>query len=107
MIERLCHIVEFIPDQYSLERIKQNSTEIYREYANRWRREAARVRPPMIEKELIEVFVHIQELKYYNRMLLILGGKFSEIVRIGEAIEDGLRTKKIIRMTSRMNHQDH
>jgi len=34
-------------------------------------------------------------------MLPILGGKFSEIVKIGEAIEDGLRTGKIIRMTLR------
>ena len=44
----------------------------------------------MIEKEIIEVFVRIQKTKYYNRMLLILGGKFSEIVKIGETIEDGL-----------------
>jgi len=45
-IERFGYNVEFIPDRYSLERIKQNSTENYREYAYRWRREAARVRPP-------------------------------------------------------------
>jgi len=53
----------------------------------------------MTEKEIIEVFVRIQESEYYNRMLLILGGKFSEIVKVGEAIEDGLKTGKIIRMT--------
>ncbi|KAK4722115.1 hypothetical protein R3W88_012348 [Solanum pinnatisectum] len=98
-IERFSYNVEFIPDRYSLERIKQNSTESYREYAYRWRREAARVRPPMTEKEIIEVFVHIQEPEYYNGMLFILGGKFNEIVKIGEAIEDGLKTGKIIRIT--------
>ena len=32
-IERLGYNVEFIPDQYSLERIKQNSTESYHVYA--------------------------------------------------------------------------
>ena len=79
-----------------MERIKQNATETYREYAYRWRREAARVRPPITEKEIIEVFVRIQELEYYNRMLLILGGKFGEIFKIGEAIEDSFRTRKII-----------
>ena len=50
----------------------------------------------MTEKEIIEIFMRIQESEYYKRMLLILGGKFSEIVKIGEAVEDGLRTVKII-----------
>ena len=50
----------------------------------------------MPEKEIIEIFMRIQESEYYNRMLLILGGKFSEIVKIGEGIEDGLRTGKIV-----------
>lgn len=53
----------------------------------------------MIKKEIIEVLVHIKEHEYYKRMLLILGGKFSETVRISEAIEDGLSTTNIIRMT--------
>ena len=53
----------------------------------------------MTEKEVVVVFVRIQEPEYYNRMLLILGGKFSEIVNIGESIEDGLRIGKIIEMT--------
>ena len=98
-IGRFGYNVEFILDRYSLDRINQYSTKSYREYAYRWRREAAKVRPPMIEKEIIEVFVRNQEPEYYNRMLLILGGKFSEIVKIGEAIEDGLKIEKIIQMT--------
>ena len=93
-IERFGYNVEFIPDLYYLERIKQKSWESYREYAYRWRREVAKVRPSMTEKEIIEVFVRIQEPEYYNRMLLILGGKYNEIVKIGEAIEDGLNTGK-------------
>ena len=95
-IERFDYNVEFIPDRYSLERIKKKSAESYREYAYRWTRETAKVRPPMTENEIIEVFVRIQEPKYNNMMLLILGGMFSEIVKIGEAIEDFLRTGKII-----------
>ena len=56
--------MEFIHDRYSLERIKEKSCESYREYAYCWRREAARVTPPMTEKEIIEVFMRIQELEY-------------------------------------------
>ena len=45
--------IEIFPKRYSLEKIKQKSTESYREFAYRWRKEAARVRPPMCEKEIV------------------------------------------------------
>ncbi|XP_055800353.1 uncharacterized protein LOC129869752 [Solanum dulcamara] len=97
-IERFAYNVEIVPDHYSLEKIKQKSTESYREYAYHWRKEAGRVRPSMIEKEIIEVFVRNQEPGYYDRMLLLVGAKFAEVVKIGETIEDGLKTKRIIRV---------
>ncbi|XP_055814132.1 uncharacterized protein LOC129883514 [Solanum dulcamara] len=97
-IERFAYNVEIIPDRYSLEKTKQKSTESYREYAYRWRKKAARVRPPMTEKEIIEVFVRNQEPEYYDIMLLLVGAKFAEVVKIGETIEDGLKTKRITRM---------
>ena len=56
-VENFAYNVEIVPDRYSLERIKQKSTESYGEYAYRWRKNAARVRPPMAEKEIIKVFV--------------------------------------------------
>ncbi|KAK4715812.1 hypothetical protein R3W88_014150 [Solanum pinnatisectum] len=62
---------KIVPDRYSLEKMKQKSNESYREFVYRWRKEAARVRPPMSEKEIIEVFVRVQEPKYYNRIMLL------------------------------------
>ena len=56
-----------MPDRYSLEKMKQKSTESYREFVHRWRKEAARVRPPMSVKEIVEVFVRVQEPEYYDR----------------------------------------
>ncbi|XP_055806992.1 uncharacterized protein LOC129875775 [Solanum dulcamara] len=97
-IERFAYNVEIIPDRYSLEKIKQKSTENYREYVYRWRKEATRVRPPMTEKEIIEVFVRNQEPEYYDRMLLLVGAKFTEVVKIGETIEDSLKTERITRV---------
>ena len=94
-VERFGYNIEFIRDQYYLGRIKKNFSESYCGYSYRSRREAARVRSPITENEIVEIFVHIQEPEYYNRMLLILGGKFCEIVTIGEAIEYGLRTGNI------------
>ncbi|KAK4728995.1 hypothetical protein R3W88_021983 [Solanum pinnatisectum] len=99
-IERFAYNVEIVPDRYSLEKMKQKSNESYREFAYRWRKEAARVRPPMSEKEIVEVFVRVQEPEYYDRIMLLVGAKFAEIVKVGETIEDGLRTRKIARVAA-------
>ncbi|XP_069152059.1 uncharacterized protein [Solanum lycopersicum] len=61
--------------------MKQKPTESYREFAYRWRKEAARVRPPMTKKEIVEVFVRVQEPEYYDRIILLIGAKFAEIVK--------------------------
>ncbi|XP_069154673.1 uncharacterized protein [Solanum lycopersicum] len=47
--ESFGHNVEDSPDRYYPEKIKQKSTENYREYTFCWRKEAARVQPPMSE----------------------------------------------------------
>ncbi|WP_205248560.1 hypothetical protein, partial [Escherichia coli] len=76
--------------------MKQKLTESYREFAYKWRKEAATVRPPMSEKEIVEVLVRVQEPEYYDRIMLLVGEKFVEIVKVGETIEDGFRTGKIV-----------
>ena len=58
--ERFGLNIEDAPDRYYLEKIKQKSTENYREYALRWRKEAARVQPPMSEREITEMFIRTQ-----------------------------------------------
>ncbi|XP_015078417.1 uncharacterized protein LOC107022266 [Solanum pennellii] len=99
-IDRFAYNVEIVPDRYSLEKMKQKSTESYPEFAYRCRKEAARVRPPMTEKEIVEVFVRVQEPEYYDRIILLIGAKFAEIVKVGETIEDGLKSGKIARVSA-------
>ncbi|XP_015166046.1 uncharacterized protein [Solanum tuberosum] len=98
-VKQFAYNVKIVPDRYSLERIKKKSTESYYEYAYRWRKEAARVRPSMSEK-IIEVFIRIQEPEYYDRIMLLIRAKFAEIVKVGEAIEDGIKTEKISRIAA-------
>ncbi|KAK4727155.1 hypothetical protein R3W88_032072 [Solanum pinnatisectum] len=99
-IKRFAYNVEIVPDRYLLEKMKQKSNESYREFAYRWRNEAARVRPPISEKEIIEVFVRVQEPEYYDRIMLLVRAKLAEIVKVGETIEDKLRTEKIARVAA-------
>ena len=49
----------------------------------------------MIEKEIVELFVRVQEPEYYDRIILLIGSKFTEIVKVGETIKDGLELGKI------------
>ncbi|XP_059281010.1 uncharacterized protein LOC132034643 [Lycium ferocissimum] len=75
-MERFRFNVETVPDRYYLEKVKQKSTENYREFASRWRAEAARVQPSMCEGELVSVFIGSQEPDFYDRMLSIAGRPF-------------------------------
>ena len=52
-INRFACNVEIIPNRYSLEKMKQKFNESYREFSYRWHKEAARVQPPMSEKERV------------------------------------------------------
>ncbi|XP_015084367.1 uncharacterized protein LOC107027821 [Solanum pennellii] len=54
----------------------------------------------MTEKEIVEVFVRVQEPEYYDRIILLVGAKFAEIVKVGETIEDGLKSRKIDRVSA-------
>ncbi|XP_069145570.1 uncharacterized protein [Solanum lycopersicum] len=99
-IERFTYNVEIVPDLYSLEKMKQKPTESYREVAYIWRKEELRVRRTMKEKEIVEVFVRVQEHEYYDRVILLIGAKFAEIVKVGETIEDGLMSGKIARVSA-------
>ncbi|XP_049403577.1 uncharacterized protein LOC125867192 [Solanum stenotomum] len=54
----------------------------------------------MYEKEIVEVFVRVQDPEYYDRIMLLVGAKFAEIVKVGGTIDDGLRTEKIARVAA-------
>ncbi|XP_070019498.1 uncharacterized protein [Nicotiana sylvestris] len=66
-------------------------TETFREYATRWRSEAAKVRPALEEEQMNRFFVRAQDPQYYERLMLIEGRKFSDIIKLGERIEEGIK----------------
>ncbi|XP_049369410.1 uncharacterized protein LOC125834290 [Solanum verrucosum] len=99
-LERLQFNVEVVPDRYYLEKIKQKTTEDYREYACHWRKEAAKVQPVMTESEITFVFIRAQEPEYYERMLPMMGQQFLELIKMGEALEDGLKSGNVTSPTA-------
>lgn len=69
--------------------------ESFKEYAQKWRELAARVQPPMLEREIVDMFMSTLQGPYYDRMLGSTSVGFSELVMAGERIEVGLKMGKI------------
>ncbi|KAG5601067.1 hypothetical protein H5410_032437 [Solanum commersonii] len=67
--------VENAPDWFYIQNLKKKPSETFRDYAIRWRSEAARARPPMEESQMKDYFIRAQEPQYYDRMMLAANEK--------------------------------
>ncbi|KAF3625034.1 hypothetical protein FXO38_29941 [Capsicum annuum] len=76
--------------------MKKKNTESFREYVIRWREQVSRVKRPMKESKIVEVFIQAQDKTYYQHLLPALGNPFIEVLKIGEIIEDGIKTGRIV-----------
>nr|XP_018630890.1 uncharacterized protein LOC108947422 [Nicotiana tomentosiformis] len=94
-VKQFQYNIDIAPDRNSLSNLKKKPTESFREYAIKWREQAARVKPPMDDHELINVFLLAQEPDYFQNMMSAMGKSFSEAIKIGEMVE--IKTSKIIR----------
>nr|XP_033508425.1 uncharacterized protein LOC104120055 isoform X2 [Nicotiana tomentosiformis] len=95
-VKQFQYNIDIASDRNSLPNLKKKPTESFREYAIKWREQAARVKPPMDDHELITVFLQDQELDYFQIMMFAVGKSFSEAIKIREMVEKGLKTGKII-----------
>ncbi|XP_070056543.1 uncharacterized protein [Nicotiana tomentosiformis] len=69
--------------------------ETFREYAARWRSEAAKVRPAMEEEQMNNFFVRAKDPQYYERLMVIEIHKFSDIIKLGERIEEWTNSRMV------------
>ncbi|XP_070039141.1 uncharacterized protein [Nicotiana tomentosiformis] len=88
--------VDIVPDRNSLTNFKNKTTECFCEYAIKWREQAARAKPPMDETEMVNVFLQAQEADYFQNMMSAMGKLFAKAIKIGEMVENGLKTSRII-----------
>ncbi|XP_070015529.1 uncharacterized protein [Nicotiana sylvestris] len=63
-----------VPDIFYIQNLKKKPTERFREYATRWISEVAK------------------DLQYYERLMVIENHKFSDIIKLGERIEEGIKS---------------
>ncbi|XP_075101833.1 uncharacterized protein LOC142177260 [Nicotiana tabacum] len=84
--------VEIAPDRNSLSNLNKRTTKRFREYAIKWREQAVRVKPPMDDTEIVTIFLQAQEADYFQNMMSAMGKPFAEAIKIGEMVENGLKS---------------
>ncbi|KAH0644876.1 hypothetical protein KY284_032760 [Solanum tuberosum] len=60
-----------------------------------WRTEVARVHPPLDESELSKYFIRALEGIYFDKMMSMMGQKFTKLVKMGDFVEEGVKFGKI------------
>ncbi|XP_050877338.1 uncharacterized protein LOC127081095 [Lathyrus oleraceus] len=78
-----------------LQNLTQRSEESFKKYAQRWRELAARVQPPLLERELVDMFMGNLQGPYLDRMVWSTSSGFSDLVLAGERIENMIKMGKI------------
>ncbi|XP_070057215.1 uncharacterized protein [Nicotiana tomentosiformis] len=91
-MDRFKFNIENAPDVFYIQNLKKKPTETFREYATRWRSETVKVRPSLEEEQMNKFFVRAQDPKYYERLIVIENNKFSDIIKIEERIEEGIKS---------------
>ncbi|GKV53026.1 hypothetical protein SLEP1_g59575 [Rubroshorea leprosula] len=80
------------PTRDSLQRITKKSNETFKEFAQRWRSEAAKVIPPLTDSEICSLFIKSTTGTFRAWLAPCVGYTFAQLVTAGEQIEDGLKT---------------
>ncbi|XP_070008502.1 uncharacterized protein [Nicotiana sylvestris] len=91
-MDRFRFNTENAPDVFYIHNLKKKATETFHEYATRWRSEATKVKPTLEEEQMDKFFVWTQDPQYYERLMMIQNHKFSDIIKLGERIEEGIKS---------------
>ncbi|XP_070028104.1 uncharacterized protein LOC107768811 isoform X2 [Nicotiana tabacum] len=81
------------PDCSSLSKMEKKPEESFRKFGLRWREQASRVSTPIGEEEIVELFLQAQGPTY---LIPAVGKSFNDVLKIGEMVEEGIKSSKII-----------
>ena len=94
------------PTRTQLQNLFQKKEESFKEYAQRWRETTSGVQPPLLEKELVDMFIETLQGLYYENMVGNVSSGFSNLVTIDERIKAGIKSENI-QGTSSYNSKRH
>ena len=89
------YMTDTMPYRISLQNMEKKASEMFQEYAHKWKDLASQVRPPMIDKGLNKMFLNTLKTPYYDRIIGNSNKKISDVVFAGQMIENGVKLNKI------------
>jgi len=94
-IDQYKHMMDLVPDRLTLQNMEKKFSESFTEYAQRWKDVATQIQPPLTEKEMTWLFINTLKAPYYSHMLASTSMSFTDMVLIGEMVENALKTGKL------------
>ncbi|XP_050915328.1 uncharacterized protein LOC127130345 [Lathyrus oleraceus] len=92
--------LDMAPTRLQLQNQSQRSNETFKEYAQRLREMASRVRLSLSDNELMDIFMGTLQVLYFENMIGNSSTNFVDMVTIGERVESGLKSGKISNTTA-------
>lgn len=80
--------------------IQKKPFESFQGYGRRWISEATRAQPPLDDNKLTKYFICVQEGIYFKKMMRMMGQNFPELVKIGDFLEECIKSGKIHSMAA-------
>lgn len=75
--------------------MSHKDNESFKEYAQRWRELTSHLQPPLLESELVDMFMGTLQGPYYKKMIGYVSTGFADLVIIRERIENGVKSGNI------------
>src|SRR3954462_14662163 len=91
---------DLAPTRMQLQSMSMGPKESFKEYAQKWRDLAGRVKPSLTNRELVDAFMNTLTGPFYSHLLGSSSSGFTELILTGERVESGIRSGKIQVATS-------
>jgi len=88
-------------DRTNLSNLEKRDKESIREYAQRWRDLVAQVHPPLLDKEMVNLFANTLKDQYYEHVMGSSAQQFTDAVVVVERIEQGVKSGRIFTPTEK------
>ncbi|RDX70778.1 hypothetical protein CR513_49932, partial [Mucuna pruriens] len=97
------HNMDMAPDHSQLQNMAKGEKKAFKEYARRWRELAARIQPPLSDKEMVTMFIDTLHAPFYKKMVGNVSSNFANLLLIEERVEVGIK-KGGIRLEAVTSH---
>jgi hypothetical protein len=86
-------------DRSNLSLLKKKDKKTIREYAQMWRDLVAQVHPPLLEKEMVNLFTNTFKTSYFEFLIGNASQHFIDLVIVAKRIEQAIKVEKIKGLT--------